>query len=656
MQQLFIDGKLADLGDNTNVSFTIVSNLLKGAADFAGNRTLTVTLPATVHNRTIIRQAQVVQVGGDFAYTFHNVDYWRNGVQIIKGGTGRLTATSPDTLSIAIVWGVRTAVDALLGSDKSLASLATPAYIEFHNDPQVTDYADALVDDVFYAAMDTEMHYEANTFYHTHVVVGGQVYDYTEERPASALLHPSVRMNWLLNLMQSQYGAVIDWDDAAIDIDTMIVPLVEKIPNDTTYNNGYRATMVEPETMGGLAGNFIRFTTSHPSAIIATQSDPPEVRLVCATSFKGLIRYSLVCYINEADLIRNYPIYRLADGYRLGLRVGGAWHWCPILPENMAFTADKIVAGKLTVYVTGYLSVEMSAGDGNTPPDDISMRIGPVHNGILNPEIASDLHVTGGPLYVSEIIGTENEVQPGQLYPVQGNLPDIKPIDLVKFLAAVTGVFPVQASTADTLVMRPVADVFDFSRAVDWSGRLLSITSRPVAKNNAYALDGWAQKNWFRWKEDDTVLGDYDGSIDVDDETIDVERDIITFPFAATDGNNVPMYKKEVNYGEVTETKYKDVEPRVMQMTEGGDGEAVAYFDMDMKRILAERYGHLLATMQRPVVITETIRISDVELSQVDETRAVYLRQHGAYFALLEMAVKQGGTADVKLLKLKKEE
>jgi hypothetical protein len=430
----------------------------------------------------------------------------------------------------------------------------------------------------------------------------------------------------------------------------MIVPLVEKIPNDTTYNNGYRATMVEPETMGGLAGNFIRFTTSHPSAIIATQSNPPEVRLVCATAFKGLIRYSLVCYINEADLIRNYPIYRLADGYRLGLRVGNDWHWCPILPEDMTFTADKIVAGKLTVYATGYLSVDMAVND------DIYLRIGPVHNGIFNPEVASDLHVTGGPLYVSEIIGSEQEVQPGQLYPVQGNLPDIKPIDLVKFLAAVTGVFPVQASTADTLVMRPVADVFDFSRAVDWSGRLLSVTSRPVAKDNAYSLDGWAQKNWFRWKEDETVLGDYDGSIDVDDETIDVERDIITFPFAATDGNNVPLYEKEVGNGGVIETKYKAVEPRVMQMTEGGDGEAVAYFDMDMKRILAERYGHLLVTMQRPVVITETIRISDVELSQVDETRAVYLRQHGAYFAMLEMAVKSGGTADVKLLKLKKEE
>ena len=651
MQQLYIDGKLADLGDNVDLSFTIVSNLLNGAADFAGNRSLTVTLPATVHNRTIIRQAQVVQGGEDFPYTFHNVDFFRNGVKIISGGTGRLVSTTPSELRIAIVWGVRTSVEALLGSDKSLASLTTPAYIEFHNEPQVTDYTDALVDDVFYAAMDTEVHYEANTFYHTHVVIGGQVYDYTEERPASALLHPSVRMTWLLNLMESQYGAHVDWDNAMDDIGTMIVPLVEKIPNDTTYNGGFTATMIEPQSMGGLSGNFLQFKTTHDSAIIAeTTTDPQSVQRTCATAFKGLVRFSLVSYINEADLIRNYPIYRSRYGYRLGLRVGDTWHWCPILPEGMTFMADKVVAGRLMIYATGYLDVDMAVND------IIAMRIGPISNGIFNPEIASELHVQGGPLYVSEIVGSEQEVQPGQYYPVEGNLPDIKPVDLIKFLAAVTGVFPVQASTGDTLVMRPVSDVFDWSRAVDWSDRLLSPTSRPVAKENAYTLDSWAQKNWFRWKEDDTVLGDYDGSIDVADETIAAEREVITFPFAASDGNNVPLYEKEVKSGGVIETKYKAVEPRVMQMMKGEDDEAVAYFDMDMKRILQDKYGDIIASLEHPVAFTETIRISDVELSQVDETRAVYIRQHVAYFALLELNVKSGGTAEAKLLKLKKQE
>ena len=641
IQQLYIDGQLADIAEDTNVTFSIVSNLLTGAADFKGNRSLTIALPATVRNRSIINMAQVVQGGGSYPYTFHNVDYYRNGVAIIQGGIGRLVSATPDKLNIAIVWGVRTAVEALLGSDKTLASLPTTAAIRFHNASEVTDYEDALVDDVFYAAMDTELHEGENAYYHTHVVIGSDTYNYTEEQPASALLHPSVRMNWILSLMESQYGVHIEWGDAMDDIDRMIVPLVKKIPNDTTYNYGFTASTSEPN-----GGNKIRFSITHASPIIS--QSVPEV-LTCATAFTGLAKYSLVLYINEADLVPvSRPIMRAKYGYSIGLLVGSTWHWCPIMPEGYTFLADKITGGRLTLYVSGYLNIEMAV-------DDVLMlAIGTTRNGIFDPNTAGDIHVQGGPLFIAEIIGKENEVQPDQMFPVEGNLPDIKPIDLVKFLAAVTGVFPVQASTTDTLIMCPVSDVFDWNRIVDWSGRLLSPTARPVAANKAYAVDGWAQRNWWKWKDDDTVLGNYDGSIDVDDETLENDRDVVTFPFAATDGNNVPLYTKEVKQGGVVETKYKAVQPRVLNLIEGSSGEAVGMFDMDMKRILSDYYGDLAATMQQPSVITETIHITDVELSQVDETRPIYIKQHGAFFALLELNVKGNHTAEAKLLKLTK--
>lgn len=641
MQQLYIDGKLADIAEGTEVTFSFQSNLLTGAADFKGNRSLTIALPATVRNRSIINMAQVVQGGGSYPYTFHNVDYYRNGVAIIQGGIGRLVSATPDKLNIAIVWGVRTAVEALLGSDKTLASLSTNAAIEFHNAPEVTDYEDALVDDVFYAALDTELHEGENTYYHTHVVIGSDTYDYTEEQPASALLHPSVRMNWILSLMEAQYGVHIEWGSAMDDIDRMIVPLVNKIPNDTTYNFGFTASTSEPN-----GGNLIRFNITHPSPIITQTA--PEV-LTCATAFTGLAKYTLSLYINEADLVPvSRPIMRAKYGYSLGLRVGSTWHWCPIMPEGYTFLADKIAGGRLTLYVSGYLNIEMAVDD------ELYLAIGTTRNGIFDPNTAGDIHVQGGPLYIAEIIGKENEVQPDQMFPVEGNLPDIKPIDLVKFLAAVTGVFPTQASTTDTLIMCPVASVFDWSRIVDWSGRLLSPTARPVAANKAFAVDGWAQRNWWKWKEDDTVLVNYDGSIDVDDETLENDRDVVTFPFAATDGNNVPLYTKEVKQGGVVETKYKAVQPRVLNLIEGSSGEAVGMFDMDMKRILADYYGDLAATMQQPSVITETIHITDVELSQVDETRPIYIKQHGAFFALLELNVKGNHTAEAKLLKLTK--
>lgn len=650
-QQLYIDGILADVDDNTKVSYTIKSNLLSGAADFVGNRTLTVTLPATVHNRTLIEQSQVVQGGSEYPYRFHNVDYYRNGVQLISGGIGRLVSTTPDELHIAIVWGVRTSVDALLVAEDTLSDLETPAYIEFNAEPQVTPYADALVDDVFYAALDCALHEGENDFYHTHVIIGGEAYDYREGAPASPYLHPSVRMIWILDLVENKYGTIINWDDAMDDIGTMIVPLVKKVPNDTTYNGGFRASTSEPGTMGGIAGNFIQFKTVHNSAIIAEKdTDPQSIKLTCETAFTGLVKYQLVMYINEADLIRNYPIYRARYGYSLGLRIGSDWHWCTILPEGTTFLADKVVAGKLNIYATGYLHVDMAVND------EIYLRIGCTSNGVFDPEIESDLHVTGGPLWVSEIIGKEGEVQPGQYYPVEGNLPEIKPIDLIKFLSAVTGYFPLQSSTSARLEMAPVSKVFDFSERVDWSRRLLSTTSRPVAAGQDFSVNGWCKHNVWKWKDDETVAGNYDGSIDVDDETLDDSRVVFEFPFAATDGNNVPLYATEYKQGGIPERKYKEVKPRVLSIMQGDNSEAVGYFDIDMKRIISDYYGDLAATMEHPVVITETFRMGDVDIAKVDESRPIYLRQHGAYFALLELKVKGDGTAEAKLLKLKKQE
>ena len=652
IQQLYIDGQLADINENTNVTFTIKSNLLSGAADFVGNRSFTITIPFTVHNMRIIEHAQIVQSESGYPYMFHNVEFHRDGVPIIQGGLGRLVSVNNTEINIAVTWGVRTGVDALLAGGDTLADLETPAYIEFHQSPQVSTYDEALADDVFYAALDTIHHGSVNDYYHTHVVMGRGIYDYAEVLSASSFLHPSVRMKWLLDLVEAKYGCFISWGDAMDDIGTMIVPLVSKIPNGTTYNNGFTATAGEPSETGGLNGNFIRFTVTHNSAIIAeTTSSPQSSVLTCATAFSGLIRYQFVMYINEADLVSvSYPIVRARYGYSLGLRVGGGWHWCQILPEGMTFLAtENVVSGKLTLYVTGWLNVDMAANE------IITMRIAPISNGVRNPEIASDIHIQGGPLYVSEIIGKENEVQPGQLFPVEGNLPEIKPLDLVKFLAAVTGVFPVQSSTTSRLIMQPVSALFDWDNAVDWSRKVLSDDDTPTAKNNEFAVNGWAQRNWWRWKDDETVNGDYDGSIDIDDDTLEQDRTAVEFPFAASDNNNVPMYTTEYRNG-VPDTKYKKVQPRVLRLQRGENNEALGLFDMDMKRIIAEYYGDLAETLAKPVVINETIRINDVELANVDESRPIYLAQHGAYFALLELSVKGNGTADAKLLKLKKQE
>lgn len=654
-QQLYIDGVLADISDSTEVTLTHESNLLTGAAEFKSNRSLTISLPATMHNRKLFGYADIVQYDGGVPYDFHDAEYHRNGVPIIQGGQARLLQVTPEELQVCIVWGVRAGVDAMLASGETLNDISTNVAVEFHATPQVDTHAYAITHDIFYAAMDTERHAGENEYYHVKVDIAGREWSNNALSPASSFLHPSVRMTWLIQQLQTKYGVTLDFDDGTNDIATMIVPLVSKVPNDITFNGGYTAHGQEQTTWGGVFGSGFAFTTTNSSAIIAPQNNPPENDLVCVTAFNGLLRFSVYMYLDDLVLV-SYPIYRSKYGYALEIGVNGVFTTCVIIPENSYFMAqDRDSNGRIGFTINGSSPISMNVGD------RLVMRVAKIDQGVISNISVDGIHVYGGTIWINEIIGSVNEVQPTQQFPVQGNLPNIKPVDLIKFLCAVTGVFPVQASTDTMLSMRPVADVFDWNNAVDWSEFLLSPVDEPIAADTTYTPDGWAKKNWWKWKQDDTVLGSHDGSIDVDDETVEEERDIYVFPFAASDGNNIPMYTSEREWDAdsqtwKTEIKWHKVEPRVMHLTEDDNGDAVADFDYDIANIITNHYMDLAATMERPVVIKETFRMTDVMFMRLDETRPVYLAQHNAYFALLSCELHQDGTAKATLLRLKKME
>ena len=69
-------------------------------------------------------------------------------------------------------------------------------------------------------------------------------------------------------------------------------------------------------------------------------------------------------------------------------------------------------------------------------------------------------------------------------------------------------------------------------------------------RNLQYTLDNIAQNNWFRYKEDDNVMGNYDGNIQVDDATIEYERNAITLPFSACSTKGGVAYIPLYSYNE----------------------------------------------------------------------------------------------------------
>ena len=69
-QQLYIDGVLMDLPENTDVVLDIKSNLFRDVTKMTSNYTYTIQLPRTVHNLSVLQQADRPKSGSRYPYIF----------------------------------------------------------------------------------------------------------------------------------------------------------------------------------------------------------------------------------------------------------------------------------------------------------------------------------------------------------------------------------------------------------------------------------------------------------------------------------------------------------------------------------------------------------------------------------------------------------
>ena len=80
-EQLYIDGELADIDENTKITLNYKSNLFRDVTKIVSNNSYTVKLPKTVRNMKIFKH---VKLDDRFPYKEHSVKYLRSGVEVIK--------------------------------------------------------------------------------------------------------------------------------------------------------------------------------------------------------------------------------------------------------------------------------------------------------------------------------------------------------------------------------------------------------------------------------------------------------------------------------------------------------------------------------------------------------------------------------------------
>jgi hypothetical protein len=246
-----------------------------------------------------------------------------------------------------------------------------------------------------------------------------------------------------------------------------------------------------------------------------------------------------------------------------------------------------------------------------------------------------------------------NNGYPMDRFTLSENLPDITQIDFINFLCKYYGMFPMQDGDSVAFVsFSRLFDNIDTNSIYDWSEHL--IESYSYYPNSVdLTLDGYAQRNVITYKEDKNDPVDVSASLVVEDESLEQEKKLIEFPFAASRGSLIPQYSLN-NEGELQKN---DVEYRIMRITYGENYENnVLKFTDDMKcqQILNRHYSELQDAIRKPMQIEEDVTLSLLDLQKIDYSKPVYLSKYGRYFAIISIQwTSDNLTSRVKLLRIK---
>lgn len=660
-EELYINNKRVDTDGKSKVTLSLRSNLLQDISKIISNHTYTVKLPDTTNNQDIINHCDLVQRISDFAYSVHKARFLRNGVEIISNGRAVVVKTGEGGIEMSIVWGLFPAFSAMVSGGITLNQLRTDDKILYQVPAVIDSYAEALEKEIFYAYYDPSIktvvvNYDWSTSGRSQVYPetgmghvssgsgssawGGHSSSRTGTLGGMNNQHPCVKASYVLRLVKEILGVTFEWTGEAKEyIDSLCIPLIKHDASELTYGDTFVGEMQRQTQLGMITVGI----SSQSAVFVETSGDVQELtaNVTADTVFKVKGEWEFTLPQGAQPTAQewgdggSYDIFSMRAGCYIKMTVGEDEY---IVGENYQ-QRYRVPSG-----YRGVVKMEMSASGKISLQRSQKVKFELCD---ISGEAAPDLVLTSGSVEVT--VMDADDVPAGGFFPVSANLPEIKIIDFVKFLACITGTFPLQIADDEKVKFIPIADVWkNIDKAKDWTAKVVAPHAENKPKGMEYNLSDWKQHNFYRWKEDDTVVGSYDGDLLIENEALDLEREVFTFPFAASDGSNIPMYET----GEQGTYTYKACKDRIMRLTEVENGKAGLVFDINMQEILTRKYDEFSRTLQRVKLIHEDIILSDAELQKFDESIPVYLSQYGRYFAVIEIKSEGTGVCDVTLLEL----
>lgn len=488
-------------------------------------------------------------------------------------------------------------------------------------------------------------------------------------------IQPSVTAKYILDLITAQTGVAFGWSNRAKEIiKGLAVPLITRKADSQTVVGSFEGTFFQTESLGILDFQPKSLSEVFDGLEIGHRYSQLNVKIACKMIFDVQMNWSWdaskvtpsghKAWSFDEGSTERQAFYSYPPNY-IEMKVkhknnDGTWTETPYIAGALQEESRKYVTNYESDMVNGRF-IRLLAGRGEIDLEEgdiVTFEMKHPKNRAL-----FGLKCYNGRLTAS--IKQSDEVPYGGNFPIGKNLPDIKVTDFLKCICILTSTFTSQRFIGGTLTFADIVNLWETkAQAVDWTKKLIPSEASNHPRQTDFSVEDYCQHNIYKWKEDDTVYQQHDADMTIDNKTLEYTQDVCTLPFAATDGNRIPIYEWEestiyfgnsVNHTEwttQTATKYKACKDRIVNLTKNDAGYAELAFNIDLQDIFDNKLEKLRKTVANPHHIVERFNLSDLEILNFDETKPVYIAQYGAYFAVLEIKTTNSGYCEVTMIEL----
>lgn len=627
MIELRIGGQAVDTAPDTKITLNFNSNVFGDISKITASNSLTISLPKTPTNSKVFGAPAVVGGSSIAPYRRWNAELYVNGVAVVDTAYAVLLSVG-ESYEIALYWGVVTALSTLKDSGKTLADINEVLEIKYGGENWWQSWEGSYGKTLAGVANGGLL----NAVYEAGIE---DLRNNATARAQVALL-PSVRASWLWNNIVADNGLNVSKPSQF----TQILPKLA-LP------------FVSHKTLGGesFSANYLKSNTRYNKQWEAGAISFHSLDSVPASVYFEVVNAVVPIWVSLREIDFDAGIFRSkAEGkVRFTIRVVGQ-------RDSISFptlriehrNSDNLSIKRATVGLPSAFNTELSLEVDIKEGEYIVPYIEWIDTtGRNNPD---GVRVSSASVDIVAQYGDEEDQVMGGMINTRDNLPDISQLDFVKALCAMYGLW---ATLVDGVVHLVRFSDFYTQTAIDWSHKLVG-TGDGDAANTTYTLADYAQRNILRYKEDDTVKVDASGALLVDNENLDREKDMVTLPFAASDGNTIPHLKwKDEEENEVEE---EDVEQRIMVLNEKLSVEAItaslSFDGLKFSQLIPEYYAFWQKIMRNPIVIEEKVQLSEVDIKTLDFRKPIYLQKYGAQFVVDKVQWSEGEPSTVTLVKL----